>query len=53
MNVNFGLLPPLYARLHGKEKKVMMARRALAAMEAWVDEIDETEKAAKSSQVLF
>jgi methylenetetrahydrofolate--tRNA-(uracil-5-)-methyltransferase len=47
MNVNFGLLPPLYARLHGKEKKVMMARRALADMEAWVDEIDETEKACK------
>ena len=40
MNANFGLLPPLYARLHGKAKKEMMARRALADMEAWVGEIE-------------
>ena len=38
MNVNFGLLPPLYARVHGKAKKEMLARRALADMEAWVRE---------------
>jgi methylenetetrahydrofolate--tRNA-(uracil-5-)-methyltransferase len=47
MNANFGLLPPLYARLNGKEKKEMMARRALADMEAWVGETDEAEMARK------
>jgi methylenetetrahydrofolate--tRNA-(uracil-5-)-methyltransferase len=40
MNANFGLLPPLYSSLHGKAKKEMMARRALADMEAWVGEIE-------------
>jgi methylenetetrahydrofolate--tRNA-(uracil-5-)-methyltransferase len=43
MNVNFGLLPPLSEPLHGKAKKEIMARRALADMEAWAKE---TEKAA-------
>lgn len=38
MNVNFGLIPPLAARLRGKAKKEMMARRALADMAAWVSE---------------
>ncbi len=37
MNVNFGLIPPLAAPLRGKAKKEMMARRALADMEAWVN----------------
>ena len=36
MNVNFGLIPPLAVPLRGKAKKEMMARRALADMEAWV-----------------
>jgi methylenetetrahydrofolate--tRNA-(uracil-5-)-methyltransferase len=36
MNVNFGLIPPLAAPLRGKAKKEMMARRALADMDAWV-----------------
>jgi methylenetetrahydrofolate--tRNA-(uracil-5-)-methyltransferase len=40
MNANFGLLPPLYSSLHGKAKKEMMARRALADMKAWVGEIE-------------
>ena len=35
MNVNFGLLPPLPRPLRGKAKKEMMARRALADMDAW------------------
>ena len=36
MNVNFGLIPPLAAaRLRGRAKKDMMARRALADMAAW------------------
>ncbi len=38
MNVNFGLLPPVGERLRGKEKKEMMARRALAEMNAWLGE---------------
>ncbi|MDH3442352.1 MAG: methylenetetrahydrofolate--tRNA-(uracil(54)-C(5))-methyltransferase (FADH(2)-oxidizing) TrmFO [Deltaproteobacteria bacterium] len=42
MNVNFGLLPPLQERLRGKEKKEMMARRALAEMDAWLGEIGES-----------
>jgi methylenetetrahydrofolate--tRNA-(uracil-5-)-methyltransferase len=36
MNVNFGLLPPLAQRLRGKAKKEMMARRALADLDAWI-----------------
>jgi methylenetetrahydrofolate--tRNA-(uracil-5-)-methyltransferase len=43
MNVNFGLLPPLSDPLRKKAKKEMMARRALAEMEAWVHETEETE----------
>jgi methylenetetrahydrofolate--tRNA-(uracil-5-)-methyltransferase len=39
MNVNFGLIPPLSARLRGKAKKEMLARRALADMAAWRREI--------------
>jgi methylenetetrahydrofolate--tRNA-(uracil-5-)-methyltransferase len=38
MNVNFGLLPPLAEGLHGKAKKESLARRALAAMDAWLEE---------------
>jgi methylenetetrahydrofolate--tRNA-(uracil-5-)-methyltransferase len=42
MNVNFGLLPPLAEPVRGKEKKKIMARRALADMEAWVGSNEET-----------
>jgi methylenetetrahydrofolate--tRNA-(uracil-5-)-methyltransferase len=35
MNVNFGLISPLSARLRGKAKKEMLARRALADLSAW------------------
>jgi methylenetetrahydrofolate--tRNA-(uracil-5-)-methyltransferase len=38
MNVNFGLIPPLAARLRGRAKKAMMSRRALADMAAWLNE---------------
>ena len=38
MNVNFGLIPPLAARLRGRAKKEMMSRRALADMAAWLNE---------------
>jgi methylenetetrahydrofolate--tRNA-(uracil-5-)-methyltransferase len=40
MNVNFGLVPPLAARLRGRAKKEMMARRALADMAAWARAIN-------------
>jgi methylenetetrahydrofolate--tRNA-(uracil-5-)-methyltransferase len=35
MNVNFGLIAPLSVRLRGREKKAMLARRALADLAAW------------------
>jgi methylenetetrahydrofolate--tRNA-(uracil-5-)-methyltransferase len=35
MNVNFGLLPPLEIRARGKEKKQLMARRALEELDTW------------------
>jgi methylenetetrahydrofolate--tRNA-(uracil-5-)-methyltransferase len=40
MNVNFGLLPPLFLPVRGRAKKEMMARRALADMDAWAKEVD-------------
>ena len=40
MNVNFGLIPPLWKRLRGRAKKEMMARRALADMAAWTREFE-------------
>jgi methylenetetrahydrofolate--tRNA-(uracil-5-)-methyltransferase len=37
MNVNFGLLPPLAdARARGKDRKKLMAHRALADLDAWL-----------------
>jgi methylenetetrahydrofolate--tRNA-(uracil-5-)-methyltransferase len=39
MNVNFGLIPPLAVRRHGKAKKEMMSQRALADMAAWAREL--------------
>jgi methylenetetrahydrofolate--tRNA-(uracil-5-)-methyltransferase len=38
MNVNFGLISPLTARLRGRAKKEMMSRRALADLAAWARE---------------
>ena len=40
MNVNFGLLPPLSGHVRGKAKKEAMSQRALADMEAWVQELN-------------
>jgi len=46
MNVNFGLIPSLPAKVPGKAKKEMLARRALADMDAWiVDAMRRTETA--------
>jgi methylenetetrahydrofolate--tRNA-(uracil-5-)-methyltransferase len=39
MNANFGLIPPLTVRRHGKAKKEMMSHRALADMSAWAREL--------------
>lgn len=36
MNVNFGLFPPLEKRIHKKERKQAMARRALASVDEWL-----------------
>src|SRR5918994_7342530 len=36
MNVNFGLFPPLDARIGKAERKPALARRALADLEAWL-----------------
>jgi methylenetetrahydrofolate--tRNA-(uracil-5-)-methyltransferase len=38
MNVNFGLMPAPSQRVRGREKKALMAERALAAMERWISE---------------
>ena len=35
MNINFGLLPPLAQRVPKKERKLALAKRALAVLEAW------------------
>ena len=40
MNVNFGLLPPLSSHLRGKAKKEAMSQRAVADMDAWVQQLD-------------
>ncbi|MCC7259886.1 MAG: FAD-dependent oxidoreductase, partial [Alphaproteobacteria bacterium] len=42
MNVNFGLFPPLAGRIHKKERAEAMSKRALAALDGWLD----TKKAA-------
>jgi methylenetetrahydrofolate--tRNA-(uracil-5-)-methyltransferase len=44
MNVNFGLLPPLPDRHTGKIKKELMGRRALAAMDGWLNGLDVTQE---------
>lgn len=46
MNANFGLLPSLPEPLRGKAKKEMLARRALADMEAWAEQTEPAPHAA-------
>ncbi len=38
MNINFGLLPPLGTRARRRERRRLLAERALAALAAWLDE---------------
>jgi len=35
MNVNYGLFPPLESRVKKKDRKLLLAERALTALEAW------------------
>jgi methylenetetrahydrofolate--tRNA-(uracil-5-)-methyltransferase len=37
MNANYGLMPDLKIRARGREKKIGMGARALAAIDAWID----------------
>jgi methylenetetrahydrofolate--tRNA-(uracil-5-)-methyltransferase len=37
MNANFGLMPELNLSLRGRARKLELARRALTAMDAWLD----------------
>ena len=41
MNVNFGLMPPLEKRVPKKEKNEKIARRALAALDAFLEKTEE------------
>ncbi len=36
MNANFGLMPPLAGRFRGREKKIALGERALAAFQKWI-----------------
>ena len=50
MNANYGLFPPLGRPLRGREKKLALAERALAALQRWCDEAGlETAAAAAAS----
>ena len=37
MNANYGLMPDLKIRARGREKKIEMGNRALAAIDGWID----------------
>jgi methylenetetrahydrofolate--tRNA-(uracil-5-)-methyltransferase len=36
MNVNFGLFPPIEGSFRGKERKQLLARRALRDVDHWL-----------------
>src|SRR5262249_48305118 len=36
MNANFGLIPELAGRVHGRAKKIALGERALAAIDSWI-----------------
>jgi folate-dependent tRNA-U54 methylase TrmFO/GidA len=36
MNANYGLMPDLQSRARGREKKIEMGTRAIAAFENWI-----------------
>ena len=37
MNANYGLMPDLKSRARGREKKIEMGTRAIAAFAHWID----------------
>jgi methylenetetrahydrofolate--tRNA-(uracil-5-)-methyltransferase len=39
MNINFGLFPPLAGNARGREKRRLLAKRALEEMEKWIREM--------------
>jgi len=39
MNINFGLFPPLTGKARGREKRGLLAKRALNEMEKWIREM--------------
>ncbi|HEY3306674.1 MAG TPA: methylenetetrahydrofolate--tRNA-(uracil(54)-C(5))-methyltransferase (FADH(2)-oxidizing) TrmFO [Candidatus Binatia bacterium] len=41
MNANFGVLPPIGSRIKGREKKQIMADRALKDLDVWLTDIGE------------
>jgi methylenetetrahydrofolate--tRNA-(uracil-5-)-methyltransferase len=44
MNVSFGLMPSISGNVDRKNKKKMLARRALADMDAWISEMTKTDR---------
>ena len=45
MNSNFGLMPPIDVSVRGKEKKQLMAERALKDLEDWLTVVGEEPEA--------
>lgn len=43
MNVNYGLFPPLESRVKKKDRKLMLAEKALVALEGWRGSLDHAE----------
>jgi methylenetetrahydrofolate--tRNA-(uracil-5-)-methyltransferase len=41
MNMHFGLFPPLSGKARGREKRRLLAERALSDMNAWVKRVEE------------
>jgi folate-dependent tRNA-U54 methylase TrmFO/GidA len=41
MNANFGVLPPIGSRIKGREKKQIMADRALQDLDMWLRDVGE------------
>ena len=39
MNINFGLFPPLAGKARGREKRELLAKRALKELETWIREM--------------
>jgi len=40
MNINFGLFPPLQGKTRGRERRRLLAKRALNEMEQWMKEME-------------